>query len=161
MVRLSRWQKRLARRTFFFGLTADQVANSREWYSPYWHYENEPETRAALDLIFSNHFSRHEPGLFVPLRETLLTFGDHYMHLADLTSYLHAHQRAVELYSDADAWARTAIAMWQGLGNFPATTRLRSMQPKSGRSNHVPSRRKHVRKNGSQWAESVDNETAS
>ena len=47
---------------FLFGLTADQVANSRGWYSPYWHYENEPETRAALDLIFSNHFSRHEPG---------------------------------------------------------------------------------------------------
>ena len=52
---------------FLFGLTADQVANSRGWYSPYWHYENEPETRAALDLIFSNHFSRHEPGLFEPL----------------------------------------------------------------------------------------------
>ena len=49
---------------FLFGLTADQVANSRGWYSPYWHYENEPETRAALDLIFSNHFSRHEPGVF-------------------------------------------------------------------------------------------------
>jgi starch phosphorylase len=61
---------------FLFGLTADQVANSRGWYSPYWHYKNEPETRAALDLIFSNHFSRHEPGLFEPLRETLLTCGD-------------------------------------------------------------------------------------
>jgi len=103
---------------FLFGLTADQVANSRGWYSPYWHYENEPETRAALDLIFSNHFSRHEPGLFEPLRETLLTCGDHYMHLADLTSYLQAHQRAVELYSDADAWARTAILNVAGSGKF-------------------------------------------
>ena len=99
-------------------MTADQVANSRGWYSPYWHYKNEPETRAALDLIFSNHFSRHEPGLFEPLRETLLTCGDHYMHLADLTSYLHAHQRAVELYSDADAWARTAILNVAGSGKF-------------------------------------------
>jgi len=103
---------------FLFGLTADQVANSRGWYSPYWHYENEPETRAALDLIFSNHFSRHEPGLFDPLRETLLTGGDHYMHLADLTSYLDAHQRAVELYSDADAWTRTAILNVAGSGKF-------------------------------------------
>ena len=103
---------------FLFGLTADQVANSRGWYSPYWHYENEPETRAALDLIFSNHFSRHEPGLFEPLRETLLTCGDHYMHLADLTSYLDAHQRAVELYSDADAWTRTAILNVAGSGKF-------------------------------------------
>jgi starch phosphorylase len=71
---------------FLFGLTVEQVENSRAWYSPYWHYENEPETRAALDLIFSDDFSRNEPGIFAPLRDTLLTNGDHYMHLADLTS---------------------------------------------------------------------------
>ena len=49
---------------FLFGLTAEQVADSRGWYNPQWHYENEPETRAALDLIFSDHFSRDEPGIF-------------------------------------------------------------------------------------------------
>src|SRR5262249_713578 len=38
---------------FLFGLTADEVAKSRGWYNPHWHYENEPETRAALDAIFS------------------------------------------------------------------------------------------------------------
>ncbi|HZZ82236.1 MAG TPA: glycogen/starch/alpha-glucan phosphorylase [Gemmataceae bacterium] len=57
---------------FLFGLTADQVANSRGWYDPNWHYDHEPETRAALDLIFSDHFSRTEASLFAPLRDTLL-----------------------------------------------------------------------------------------
>src|SRR5499426_2520330 len=66
---------------FLFGLTAEQVAGSRGWYSPGWHYDNEPETRAALDLIFTNHFSRNEPGVFEPLREMLLTRGDYFMHL--------------------------------------------------------------------------------
>jgi starch phosphorylase len=33
---------------FLIGLNAQQVADSRGWYSPYWHYNNEPETRAAL-----------------------------------------------------------------------------------------------------------------
>ena len=61
---------------FLFGLTAQEVANSQPWYSPYWHYENEPETRKALDLIFSDHFSPHEPGIFEPLRGALLTHGD-------------------------------------------------------------------------------------
>ena len=56
---------------FLFGLTAEQVADSRGWYNPIWHYENEPETRAALDLIFSDHFSRDEPGIFGPLRDML------------------------------------------------------------------------------------------
>jgi starch phosphorylase len=103
---------------FLFGLTAEQVADSRGWYSPRWHYENEPETRAALDLIFSDHFSRNEPGVFEPLRETLLTAGDHYMHLADLRSYLEADQRLCELYANPHAWARTAILNVANSGKF-------------------------------------------
>ena len=74
-----------------------------------WHYENEQETRAALDLIFSDHFSRYEPGVFNPLREVLLTRGDFYMHLADLNSYLDADRRLTSLYADPDGWAAKAI----------------------------------------------------
>ena len=103
---------------FLFGLTAEQVAGSRGWYSPYWHYENEPETRAALDLLFSDHFSRYEPGVFAPLRDTLLTHGDHYMHLADLVSYLEADRRMCALYADPEEWARKAIVNVAGSGKF-------------------------------------------
>jgi starch phosphorylase len=103
---------------FLFGLTAQQVVSSRSWYNPQWHYDNEPETRAALDLIFSDHFSRNEPGVFAPLRDVLLTHGDHYLHLADLRSYLEADQRLLELYSDQDAWARKAILNVASSGKF-------------------------------------------
>ena len=103
---------------FLFGLTADQVANSRGWYSPQWHYDHEAETRAALDLIFSDHFSRNEPGVFVPLRDALLTAGDHYMHLADLASYLEADQRLVQLYADPKGWAQKAILNVAASGKF-------------------------------------------
>jgi starch phosphorylase len=103
---------------FLFGLTADQVAGSRGWYHPQWHYDNEPETRAALDLIFSDHFSRNEPGVFAPLRDVLLTRGDYYMHLADLTSYLEADRRLVTLYADSDEWARKAILNVASSGKF-------------------------------------------
>jgi starch phosphorylase len=103
---------------FLFGLTAEQVTASRAWYSPQWHYDHEPETRAALDLIFSNYFSRNEPGAFEPLRGTLLTGGDYYMHLADLRSYVHAQDRLGVLYADQDAWARTAILNVAGSGKF-------------------------------------------
>jgi starch phosphorylase len=103
---------------FLFGLTADEVACSRGWYNPQWHYDNEPETRAALDLIFSNQFSRNEPSVFEPLRETLLTDGDHYMHLADLASYVRAQDQLGELYTDQDAWTRRAILNVAGSGKF-------------------------------------------
>jgi starch phosphorylase len=103
---------------FLFGLTAEQVADSRGWYNPHWHYEHEPETRAALDMISSNYFSPHEPGIFAPLYDTLLTYGDHYMHLADLKSYLDADQQLRELYVNSDEWVRKAISNVAGSGKF-------------------------------------------
>jgi len=103
---------------FLFGLTAEQVAGSRSWYSPRWHYDHEPETRTALDLLFSNHFSENEPGAFEPLRDALLTHGDYYMHLADLRSYLEASERLGALYADPEGWARKAILNVAGSGKF-------------------------------------------
>ena len=103
---------------FLFGLTAEQVIGSRGWYNPHWHYDNEPETRQALDLIFSDYFSRYEPGVFEPLRDMLLAHGDHYMHLADLSSYLEADERLCALYANPDEWARTAIFNVAGSGKF-------------------------------------------
>ena len=103
---------------FLFGLTAEQVAGSRGWYSPQWHYDNEPETRAALDLIFS--------GPLQPLRARRVRAaardsaddGDHYMHLADLTAYLEADRRLLELYADPEAWTREVILNLANSGKF-------------------------------------------
>jgi starch phosphorylase len=103
---------------FLFGLSAQEVADSRSWYSPYWHYEHEPETRAALDMISGDTFSRGEPGIFTPLRDALLVHGDHYMHLADLKSYLDADRAVCALYEDRDEWARKAILNVAGSGKF-------------------------------------------
>jgi len=103
---------------FLFGLTADQVEASRGWYNPHWHYDHDPETRAALDMIAADHFSLHEPGIFAPLRDVLLTRGDHYMHLADLQSYMEADHRLTALYADSHEWARRAILNVAGSGKF-------------------------------------------
>jgi starch phosphorylase len=111
------------RNLFLFGLTADQVADSRGWYDPHWHYDHEPQTRAALDLLRSGHFSRGEPGLFMPLFDALLTHGDYYMHLADLKSYLEAHERMCELYANPDEWALTAILNVAASGKFSRPSR--------------------------------------
>jgi starch phosphorylase len=103
---------------FLFGLTADQVEETRGWYSPYWHYEHELETRAALDLIASNHFSRHDPGVFQPILDVLLAKGDHYLHLADLRSYSEAHARLGQFYLNPRAWDRAAILNVASSGKF-------------------------------------------
>jgi starch phosphorylase len=102
---------------FLFGLSADQVASGRGWYTPQWHYDNEPETRKALDLIFSDHFNAKEPGIFEPLRDPLMG-RDHYMHLADLAAYLEADRRLLELYADPQEWTRKAILNIASSGKF-------------------------------------------
>jgi starch phosphorylase len=103
---------------FLFGLTARQVADSQGWYNPYWHYEHEPETRAALDLIAGDVFSQNERGAFQPLHDMVLRNGDHYRHLADLGAYLAADQALCALYADRQAWAGRAILNVAGSGKF-------------------------------------------
>ena len=103
---------------FLFGLTAEQVTGNRGWYSPQWHYDHEPETRAALDLIFTDHFSRNEPGVFEPLRAMLFARGDYFMHLADLSAYLEADRRLLDCYAQPDEWARKAIINVASSGRF-------------------------------------------
>jgi len=66
---------------FLFGLAADQMTGSRSRYNSLLHYDT-----AALDLIFSEHFTRNEPDVFERPRGTLVTDRDNDMHLADLKS---------------------------------------------------------------------------
>jgi starch phosphorylase len=110
---------------FLFGLTAQQVQDSRGFYSPWWHYHNESETRTALDLIFSDHFSPQERGVFAPIREVLLTKGDYFMHLADLTAYVKAQAAAGALYVQPENWTRKAILNVAGSGKFSSDRTIR------------------------------------
>jgi starch phosphorylase len=110
---------------FLFGLTAQQVEAGAGWYDPHWHYANDPETREALDLIFSDHFSRSEPGIFEPIRYALLDGGDHYRHLADLTDYARAHADLDACYADREAWSRRAIINVACSGHFSSDRTIR------------------------------------
>ena len=44
---------------FMFRPSAEEVARSRGWYNPQWHYDNDQETRAARDLSLSR--TRNKP----------------------------------------------------------------------------------------------------
>jgi starch phosphorylase len=122
---------------FLFGLTAEQVVSTRSWYNPRWHYDHEPETRAALDLIFNNHFSAAERGIFEPIRQVLLGShgdrgsqdgsqkGDYYMHLADLTAYARAQEALGQLYRSPEEWTRKAILNVACSGKFSSDRTIR------------------------------------
>jgi starch phosphorylase len=123
---------------FLFGLTAEQVAGSRPWYSPYWHYDHEPETRRALDMIASNAFSRNEPGIFAPIWDTLLTHGDYYMHLADLATYVKAQEQVAALYLQPEEWAHRAIMNVAHSGKFSSDRTIAEYARDIWRANPCP-----------------------
>jgi glycogen phosphorylase len=110
---------------FLFGLSAQQVEDSAGWYDPHWHYAHEPETRAALDLIASDHFSRYEPGIFSPILRALLDQGDHYRHLQDLSDYARAHAQLDACYADRQTWSRKAIINVSCSGKFSSDRTIR------------------------------------
>ncbi len=104
---------------FLFGLTAEQVAGSRGWYNPHWHYEQRAgdPRGAGPDLL--------RP--LQPLRAGRLRSAAR--HAADQRRPLHApggpevlprggRSGCVELYADPDAWARKAILNVAGSGKF-------------------------------------------
>jgi starch phosphorylase len=103
---------------FLFGLTAEQVQDSRGWYNPHWHYDHEPETRRALEMIATNAFSPDEPGIFAPILDVLLTHGDYYRHLADLSAYVETQVKVSSLYTQPEAWAHKAILNVGHAGKF-------------------------------------------
>ena len=59
------------------------------------------------------------------MRDTLLTHGDHYMHLADFSAYLRADRQLIELYGDQAAWIRKAIINIASSGMFSSDRTIR------------------------------------
>jgi glycogen phosphorylase len=104
---------------FMFGLRADEVRLRRAaGYRPREIYGANPELKRVLDQISSGYFCAHEPDCFLPLVQSLLDHGDHYMLLADYAAYVAAQERVDALYSDRAAWTTAAIRTVAAMGSF-------------------------------------------
>jgi starch phosphorylase len=93
-------------------------SGSAGWYGPWWHYENEPETRAAPDLISFEHFSRNEPGVFPPLHDALLSGMANFTCTWRIRHLISAHERLEALYTGPKQWARKAFLNVASSGKF-------------------------------------------
>ena len=103
---------------FLFGLRTEDVAKLRPVYDAKECCQRNPEIRLALDMIRQNVFSLLEPGLFEPILRNLLDYNDHYMLLADLTSYCEAQDRVDAAYRDPMRWNRMSLVNVARSGRF-------------------------------------------
>jgi starch phosphorylase len=104
---------------FIFGLTASAIEEMRRRgsYDPWSHYQRH-HVRRIVDALNSNLFCPDEPGLFTRISQSLVSARDDYFHLADLESYLEAHERAAQEFNRHEVWAAKAILNTARTGKF-------------------------------------------
>ena len=109
---------------FIFGHRTEEVRSLRaKGYDPRDHYHAHERIRRIIDSFA--RFSTTEPGIFDPIRRILLDNGDHYLHLADLPSYLEAQERVSSVYADPQAWTSKAILNVARMSRFSSDRTIR------------------------------------
>jgi len=103
---------------FLFGLDAVQVEQVRQNYQPNAVIANDPDLQRVMELLETNFFSRDEPGLFLPLTESIRNSHDMWLTAADFRSYLSAQRLADSVWSDSERWTTMSILNTAGSGFF-------------------------------------------
>lgn len=103
---------------FIFGLTVEEVqALVARGYNPYDYYWANEELRAVIDWISSDYFTG-DSNSFLPIRQSLLDHGDHFLVLADYAAYIAAQTKVDAAYRDRAKWSEMAILNTARMGKF-------------------------------------------
>jgi starch phosphorylase len=81
-------------------------------------YESNAELKLVLDMIKDGYFAPEQPNLFVPIFDSLVRFGDHYMVLADYEAYVACQASVDSAFQDQKDWTRKAILNVANVGRF-------------------------------------------
>ena len=104
---------------FIFGLTTDEVAQTKAaGYNPWDYYNSNAELKQVLDMIANGFFNVEEPDRYQAIFDNLLHKGDHYLLLADYASYIATQDLVSALYQDQEEWSRRAILNVARVGKF-------------------------------------------
>lgn len=115
---------------FLFGLDAEQAQQVLvDGYEPRNHYEDDPELRAAIDLLESGLFSHGDRDLFSSLVENLV-WRDPYLVLADYRSYTDRQQEVSEAWMENGHWTRMSIRNVARISRFSSDRAIREYADK-------------------------------
>jgi starch phosphorylase len=108
---------------FLFGLTAEQVAQTKaRGYHPQEHMT--PELQEVISLIDSGFFSRGDTELFRALTDGLL-WHDPYLVFADFESYSECQLQVSRAYREVERWSRMSILNTARSGKFSSDRTIR------------------------------------
>jgi glycogen phosphorylase len=94
---------------FLFGLKQGDVEALKPRYNPQQYIDNDPDLRAVMQLLESEHFNSFEPGIFNDLVDSLKSPHDPWMTLADFRSYVDTQHQVEEAWQDQAKWTSMSI----------------------------------------------------
>ncbi|ACZ33282.1 glycogen/starch/alpha-glucan phosphorylase [Chlamydia pneumoniae LPCoLN] len=122
---------------FIFGLLEEQIVQLRREYCPQTICDKNPKIRQVLDLLEQGFFNSNDKDLFKPIVHRLLHEGDPFFVLADLESYIAAHENVNKLFKEPDSWTKISIYNTAGMGFFSSD---RAIQDYARDIWHVPTK---------------------
>jgi starch phosphorylase len=104
---------------FMFGKTVEELRMLQEkGYDPAAIYESNRELKRVLNMIRDGYFSPEQRNLFVPIFDSLVRQGDHYMVLADYEAYIACQASVDAAFKDQAEWTRKTILNVANVGRF-------------------------------------------
>jgi starch phosphorylase len=103
---------------FLFGLTADQVEETREDYRPRELIAADEDLNAVMELLQSGHFNQFERHQFDGILDTITSAHDPWLTAADFRGFIDAQERVAAAYRDPERWTRMSILNTAGSGKF-------------------------------------------
>lgn len=111
---------------FIFGLTVEEVQKLKgAGYNPWDYYAKDPELKSVLDWLVSDYFMPGHADAFMPLRKSVLDWGDQFLVCADYRAYCDTQQKAAEVFKDKAKWAKMAILNTARIGKFSSDRTIR------------------------------------
>lgn len=91
-----------------FGMSKDEVIESKRNYDPKYYYDNYTEIKTSLDSLVNGFFDEVSKEEFREIFDKLI-YQDPYMVLKDFMSYKEAHEKLNELYKDRSNWSKMSL----------------------------------------------------
>jgi starch phosphorylase len=81
--------------------------------------------RRVAESFRSNLFCPDQPDFFSWIYRMILDENDEFLHLADLSAYLDAQEKAAKAFKDPAGWARMVILNIARVGKFSSDRTIR------------------------------------
>ena len=110
---------------FLFGLSAEQVAETRSDYRPWDIIAADEDLNAVMQLLKSGYFNQFEKNLFNGIIDSVTSAHDPWLTAADFRSFVDTQELVASAYRDQERWTRMSILNTANSGKFSTDRTMR------------------------------------